>query len=103
MKGAYQQNRIKVPSNHSCSWKRKERGPSREGHEQMKKRENSMKSDATPSVALESVLYIPTTDASEKREGDTVDIPGAYLNEEVCMCLLGKLAELMVKSGARDI
>jgi hypothetical protein len=51
----------------------------------------------------QSVLSMPPSEAFEKREVDIVDIPGAYLNEEVFMCLLRKLAELMVKNGARDI
>jgi hypothetical protein len=47
------------------------------------------------------VLITATIDAFEKREVAIVDVPGAYLtadmDEEVCMCLRGRLAELMVK------
>jgi hypothetical protein len=69
-----------------------------------KQREGSTKSDATsPTVALESVLITATIDAFEKREVAIVDVPGAYLtadmDEEVFMCIRGKLAELMVKTA----
>jgi hypothetical protein len=69
-----------------------------------KQREGSTKSDATsPTVALESVLITATIDAFEKREVAIVDVPGAYLmadmDEEVFMCLRGRLAELMVKTA----
>jgi hypothetical protein len=47
-------------------------------------------------VVLESVLTTATIDAFEKREVAIVDFPGAYLiadmDEEVFMCLRGKLA-----------
>jgi hypothetical protein len=69
-----------------------------------KQREGSTKSDATsPAVALESVLITATIYAFEKREMAIMDVPGAYLtadmDEEVFMCLRGKLAELMVKTA----
>jgi hypothetical protein len=69
-----------------------------------KQREGSTKSDATsPTVALESVLITETIDAFEKREVAIVDVPGAYLtadmDEEVFMCLRGRLAELMVNTA----
>jgi hypothetical protein len=69
-----------------------------------KQREGSTKSDATsPTVALESVLITATIDAHEGREVAIVDVPGAYLtadmDEEVFMCLRGRLAELMVKTS----
>jgi hypothetical protein len=69
-----------------------------------KQREGSTKSYATsPTVALESVLITVTIDAFEKKELSIVDVPGAYLTadmeEEVFMCLRGKLAELMVKTA----
>jgi hypothetical protein len=69
-----------------------------------KQREGSTKSDPTsPTVALGSVLITATIDAFEKREVSIVDVPGAYLtadmDEEVCMCLRGRLAELMVKTA----
>jgi hypothetical protein len=68
------------------------------------KREGPTKSDATsPTVALKSVLITATIDAFEKREVAIVDMPGAYLtadmDEEVFMCLMGRLAELMVKTS----
>jgi hypothetical protein len=69
-----------------------------------KQREGSTKSYATsPTVVLKSVLITATIDAFEKREVAIVDVPGAYLtadmDEEVFMCLRGKLAELMVKTA----
>jgi hypothetical protein len=69
-----------------------------------KQREGSKNSDATsPTVALESVLITATIDAFEKREVAIVDVPGAYItaymDEEVFMCLRGRLAELMVKTA----
>jgi hypothetical protein len=69
-----------------------------------KQREGSTKSDATsPTVALESVLITATIDAFEKREVTIVDVHGAYLtadmDKEVFMCLMGRLAELMVKTA----
>jgi hypothetical protein len=69
-----------------------------------KQREGSNKSDATsPTVALESVLTTATVDAFERSEVAIVDVPGAYLtadmDEEVFMCLRGRLAELMVKTA----
>jgi hypothetical protein len=69
-----------------------------------KQGEGSTKSDATsPTMALESVLITETIDAFEKREVAMVDVPGAYLitdmDEEVFMCLRGKLAELMVQTA----
>jgi hypothetical protein len=69
-----------------------------------KQREGPTKSDATsPTVALESVLITATIDAHEGREVAIVDVPGAYLmadmDEEVSMCLIGRLAELMVKTA----
>jgi hypothetical protein len=69
-----------------------------------KQREGSTKSDATsPTLALESVLITATIDAFEKREVAIMDVPGAYLtadmDEEVFMCLRGKLAELMVQTA----
>jgi hypothetical protein len=52
------------------------------------------------------VLITATVDAFERREVVIVDVPGAYLtadmDEEVFMCLRGRLAELMVKT-AREI
>jgi hypothetical protein len=69
-----------------------------------KQREGSTKSDATsPTVALESVFITETIDDFEKREVAIVDVSSAYLtvdmDEEVFMCLRGKLAELMVKKA----
>jgi hypothetical protein len=50
---------------------------------------------------MESVIITATIDAFKKREVAIVDVPGAYLtaemDEEVCMCLRGEQAELMVK------
>jgi hypothetical protein len=71
-----------------------------------KQREGSTKSDATsPTVSLESVLITATIDAFEKREVAIVDVPGAYLtaymDEEVFMCLRGRLTELMVKTAPK--
>jgi hypothetical protein len=65
-----------------------------------KQREGSNKSDATsPTVALESLIITATVDAFER----IFDVPGAYLtadmDEEVFMCLRGRLAELMVKTA----
>jgi hypothetical protein len=70
----------------------------------IKQREGSTKSDATsPTVALESVLITATIDAHEGREVAIVDAPGAYLtadmDEEVFMCLRGRLEELMVNNA----
>jgi hypothetical protein len=49
------------------------------------------------------VLITTTIYAFEKREVAIVDVPGAYLtadvDEEVFMCLRGRLAELMVKTA----
>jgi hypothetical protein len=69
-----------------------------------KQREGSTKSDATsPTVALESVLITTIIDAFEKIEVAIVDVPGGYLtvdmDEEVFMCLRGRLAEIMVKTA----
>jgi hypothetical protein len=69
-----------------------------------KQREVSTKSDTTsPTVALESVLITATIDAFERRDVAIVDVPGAFLtadmDEEVIMCLRGRLAELMVKTA----
>jgi hypothetical protein len=69
-----------------------------------KQREGSTKSDTTPpTVALESALITATIDAHEGREVAIIDVPGAYLmadmDEEVFMCLRGRLAELMVKTA----
>jgi hypothetical protein len=54
-------------------------------------------------VALESVLITATKEAFEKREVAIVDVPDAYLtadmDEEICMCLRGRLVELMVKTA----
>jgi hypothetical protein len=71
-----------------------------------KQREGSTKTDATsPTVALKSVLITATIDAFDKREVSIIDVPGAYLtadmDEEVFMCLRGKLAELMVKTAPK--
>jgi hypothetical protein len=67
-------------------------------------KERGKKSDATsPTVALESVLITATIDGHEGQEVAIVDVPGAYLtanmDEEVFMCLRGRLAELMVKTA----
>jgi hypothetical protein len=69
-----------------------------------KQREGSTKSDATsPTVALESVLITATIDAHKGREVAIVDVPGAYLtaemDEDVSMCIRGRLAELMVNTA----
>jgi hypothetical protein len=69
-----------------------------------KQREGSTKSDATsPTIALESVLITATIDVFEKREVAIVDVPGVYLtadmDEEVFMCLRGRLEELKVKTA----
>jgi hypothetical protein len=72
--------------------------------EGMKQREGSNKSDATsPTVSLEAVLITSTIDAFEGRDVAIVDVSGAFLtadmDEEVLMCLRGKIAELMVKTA----
>jgi hypothetical protein len=69
-----------------------------------KKCEGSTKSDATsPMIALEYVLITATIDAFERRDVAIVDVPGAFLtadmDEEVIMCLRGRLVELMVKTA----
>jgi hypothetical protein len=66
--------------------------------------EGSTKSDATsPTVALESVLVTATIDVFERRDVAIVEVPGAFLaaamDEEMIMCLRGRLAELMVKTA----
>jgi hypothetical protein len=54
-------------------------------------------------VALECVLITATIDAFERRDVEIVYVPGAFLtadmDEEVIMCLRGRLAELMVKTA----
>jgi hypothetical protein len=54
-------------------------------------------------VSLESVLITSTIDAFEGRDVAIVDVPGAFLmadmDEEVIMCIRGRLAELMVKTA----
>jgi hypothetical protein len=56
-----------------------------------------------PTVVLESVLITATIDAHKGREVAIVDVPGAYLtaemDEEVSMCIRGRLAELMVNTA----
>jgi hypothetical protein len=69
-----------------------------------KQREGFNKSDSiSPTAALESLLITATVDAFERREVAIVDVPGAYLtanmDEEVFMCIMGRLAELMVKTA----
>jgi hypothetical protein len=69
-----------------------------------KQREGSNKYDATsPTVSLEAVLITSTIDAFEGRDVAIVDVPGAFLTddmyEEVLMCLRGKIAEIMVKTA----
>jgi hypothetical protein len=69
-----------------------------------KQREGSNKYDATsPTMSLEAVLSTSTIDAFEGRDVAIVDVPGAFLtadmDEEVLMCLRGKIAELMVKTS----
>jgi hypothetical protein len=69
-----------------------------------KQREGSTKSDTTsPTVSLEAVLTTSTIDAFEGRDVAIVDVPGAFLtanmDEEVLLCLRGKIAELMVKTA----
>jgi hypothetical protein len=54
-------------------------------------------------VSLEAVLITSTIDAFEGRDVAIADVPGAFLtadmDEEVLMCLRGKIAELMVKTA----
>ena len=54
----------------------------------------------SPTAALESVLIISAIDAHEERDVAIADCPGAFLSanmdDEVIMCLRGKLAEFMV-------
>jgi hypothetical protein len=62
-----------------------------------KQREGSNKSDATsPTVSLEAVLITSIIDAFEGRDVAIVDVPGSFLtadmDEEVLMCLRGKIA-----------
>jgi hypothetical protein len=69
-----------------------------------KQREGSTKSEATsPTVALESVLITATIYAFERNDVTIVDVPGSFLtadmDEEVIMCLRGRLVELMVKTA----
>jgi hypothetical protein len=71
-----------------------------------KQREVSNKADAkSTTVSLESVLITVTIDAFEHRDVVIVDVPGAYLtadmDEEVFMCLRGRLTELMVKTAPK--
>jgi hypothetical protein len=67
-------------------------------------REGSTKSDTTsPTVALEFVLITDTIDGFERRDVAIVDVQVAFLtadmDEEVIMCLRGRMAELMVKTA----
>ena len=64
--------------------------------------EGYQKSDGTsPTVSTDGVIMNSVIDAHEKRDVVIVDIPGAFLNtkndEEIIMCLRGKLVELMVR------
>ena len=52
-------------------------------------------------MSLEAVLITAVVDAYEHRDMAIVDIPGAYLSsdmdEEVHLCLRGRMSEMMVK------
>ena len=54
-------------------------------------------------MSLEAVLITAVVDAYEHRDVAIVDIPGAYLisdmDEEVHLCLRGRIAEMMVKTA----
>jgi hypothetical protein len=56
-----------------------------------------------PTVVLESVLVTSTIESFERRDVAIVYVPGEFLtvdmDEEVIICLRGRLAELMVKTA----
>jgi hypothetical protein len=60
---------------------------------------------AAPIVALKSVFITSTIDAKESRKVMTIDIPGAFSNTDnkdyVIMKMVGRLAELMVKTNPK--
>jgi hypothetical protein len=69
-----------------------------------KQREGATKGDATsPTVSFEAVMITSTIDAFEGRDVAIVGVPGAFLtanmDEDVCLCLKGPIAELMVKNA----
>jgi hypothetical protein len=66
--------------------------------------EGSLKSDTpSPLMSLEAVLITSTINAFEGRNVVIVDMPGAFLKvgveEEVYMCTMGRLVELMVQTA----
>ena len=68
--------------------------------------EGYQKSDGTsPTVSTDGVIMTSVIDAHEKRDVAIVDIPGAFLNtkndEDILMCLRGKLVELMVRMNPK--
>ena len=69
-------------------------------------REHVAKEEAvTPTVVPESVFVTATIDAKEKRKVVRIDIPGAFLHDNikdyVIMKMNGSLAELMVKTNPK--
>ena len=71
-----------------------------------KKRETTNKYDAsTPTVAIESVMISCTINAKEGRYVATVDIPGAFIqddmDETVHVQMEGTVAELLIKMNPK--
>jgi hypothetical protein len=67
-----------------------------------KQRETTTKEDASsPAVAIESIMLSATIDAMEERDVATVDIPGAFMQEDidevVHVRFEGEIAEMLVR------